>query len=502
MVLMSTLHTVLHLQPAQIGVEFSAAAARAPSPRLQLMQDAARYAAVDDLDAWVRASGGSGLDGVRVALSASGLGLETSRDVKRGDVLIGVPETLALTAEWTLRSAIGEALAAFDPELGDYTFLALGLLHERRMGAESPLAPWVASAVWPDDPDVPLLWDAGAQADLAASTSAPLAERLAGAAADYAWLEENALAADPGLFPRDGFSREAFLGALATAFSRSVIVRKDGFDLPALCPLLDLANHADDAPPGAAPRLYGAKSGGIFGKATAAVVELVASTELPEGAPLEVRYGGATAAELLLDYGFAPKRPEPAVSLAWTIEETDANYYDKLDVVEAAGLAESQPFVLREGEAPPAELLAFLRLRHLQGIDAFLLESIFRQVLWPEHLQLPVTENNERAAMKDGSDRCAAALAALSGDLQRDLAILAEAAPGSRAAELASIRYAERRALESAARWFDAQLELPASSVEYYQERRLRSLNLDPIETAEDLDALRAAGRAYSDNDW
>ena len=73
---------------------------------------------------------------------------------------------------------------------------------------------------------------------------------------------------------------------------------------------------------------------------------------------------------------------------------------------------------------------------------------------------------------------------------------------GSRAAELASIRYAERRALESAARWFDAQLELPASSVEYYQERRLRSLNLDPIETAEDLDALRAAGRAYSDNDW
>ena len=61
MVLMSTLNIILqHAQPAQIGVEFSAAAARAPSPRLQLMQDAARYAAVDDLDAWVRASGGSG----------------------------------------------------------------------------------------------------------------------------------------------------------------------------------------------------------------------------------------------------------------------------------------------------------------------------------------------------------------------------------------------------------------------------------------------------------
>ena len=40
-----------------------------------------------------------------------------------------------------------------------------------------------------------------------------------------------------------------------------------------------------------------------------------APAELPEGAPLEVRDGGATAAELLLDYGFAPRRPEPGPPL-------------------------------------------------------------------------------------------------------------------------------------------------------------------------------------------
>ena len=77
------------------------------------------------------------------------------------------------------------------------------------------------------------------------------------------------------------------------------------------------------------------------------------------------------------------------MSLAWTIEETDVNFDDKLDVLETAGLADDQPFVLREGEAPPAELLAFLRLRHLQGADAFLLESIFGRCSGPSTCSSP-----------------------------------------------------------------------------------------------------------------
>ena len=46
------------------------------------------------------------------------------------------------------------------------------------------------------------------------------------------------------------------------------------------------------------------------------------------------------------------------------------------------------------------------------------------------------------------------------------------------------MRYAERRALESTLRSLKTSLgEL--SQLEYYQERRLRSLNLTPIETVE-----------------
>ena len=65
-----------------------------------------------------------------------------------------------------------------------------------------------------------------------------------------------------------------------------------------------------------------------------------------------------------------------------------------------------------EGEVPP-ELLAFLRLKHLGATDAFLLEPVFMSVAWKEHMQLPVSEGNERAALSDVKTRCDAALGAM-----------------------------------------------------------------------------------------
>jgi len=63
------------------------------------------------------------------------------------------------------------------------------------------------------------------------------------------------------------------------------------------------------------------------------------------------------------------------------------------------------------------------------------------------------------------------------------------------------VRYAERRALEAAAAAFRAELR-SLDGLEYYQERRLRMLNLTPIETEEQLEALRSAGRAMTSEDY
>lgn len=105
--------------------------------------------------------------------------------------------------------------------------------------------------------------------------------------------------------------------------------------------------------------------------------------------------------------------------------------------------------------------------------------------------------------MASSVDAALAQLAAGGGSVQRDLQTLAEASKASRQYKLAAVRYAERRALQAAARTADALLG-QLGGLEYYQQRRLNSLGLQPIETDEELDALRAAGRrsGASDVEW
>ena len=123
--------------------------------------------------------------------------------------------------------------------------------------------------------------------------------------------------------------------------------------------------------------------------------------------------------------------------------------------------------------------------------------------MWYEHLQLPVSEDNERAALDELLTATEASLASLSGTVQTDLTTLAEAEPTDREYLFAAVRYAERRALQGLARRIDARTA-ELGRLEYYQTRRLNALGLQPIETEEELEALRAAGRSYTSNefDW
>ena len=79
--------------------------------------------------------------------------------------------------------------------------------------------------------------------------------------------------------------------------------------------------------------------------------------------------------------------------------------------------------------------------------------------------------------------------------------MLAEAETTSREYALAAVRYAERRALQASVRAVEARLG-SLSGLEYYQERRLNALGLQPIESEEELESLRAAGRQVSSSDY
>jgi hypothetical protein len=509
--------------------DFDAALA-AMSPPPPPAAAATRVAEAESVAAWVEACGGS-TSGVRPVASpdcGGGVGLACTKPARRGDEVLSVPLSLGLSAERALRSAMGPHLADFEPELADYSFIALSLLHERSLGQGSELAPWLSGApsLLPPEgfPDLPLLWGKEGLAELDAATTAGAARRAGAIAADYKWLQANAFAAAPDVFPPSAFSPEAYARAVAIAFSRAVAVTADAGaePVPMLLPLLDLANHASGAAPASAAirsappskglgaGLFGGGGGGGGGAGAAASLVVssgAAGGEVGAGQELRVRYGGSTSGELLLDYGLLDAPVAPVAALSFGLKDDDNWYDEKADVLEeTAGLGVDGTWLIAddggEGEALPDEMISFLRLKHMGGADAFLLEPVFIDSLWPDHLPLAVSEENEQAALGDVQAAVNTALDQLGGSVQTDLRTLAEAEANSREYALASVRYAERRALQAASRAVDARLS-NLDGVEYYQTRRLSSLGLNPIESDEELEALaRSAGRQYGASDY
>jgi len=160
----------------------------------------------------------------------------------------------------------------------------------------------------------------------------------------------------------------------------------------------------------------------------------------------------------------------------------------------------------RDSWTPPPDLMPFLRLVMLGGADVFLLEAVFRSEVWG-FMALPVSEENEVAAID-------AVLAACAEALGRYPAAAAAAAADSggggdgdgdgdgdgaarvrRAAIARRLVGVETAALRACAAYFERERET-LDSKEYYQERRLRELNLlRPVDPSEIVDS-ESGGRA------
>ena len=125
--------------------------------------------------------------------------------------------------------------------------------------------------------------------------------------------------------------------------------------------------------------------------------------------------------QFALDYGFTDdfcSRPGYVLGPI-SIPETDVNCFDKIDVLEVAGLKEQPAFTIRAFEDPPPELRVFMRLLNLSGEDAFLLEAIFRQEAWAL-ISEPVSQINEQLACTTMINGCEEALRAYPTRIEDD----------------------------------------------------------------------------------
>lgn len=453
---------------------------------------------------------------VGVSKTTHRLGLFATTNIKKGDLLVNMPhdERWELTSATARNVVYKEVLDKdYDGWMGETGLVALQLLNEvarsTGVGIEQPSRPapiqdfvtaWVQAL--PISLDHPLLWSESDQEVLQSSSNTKIYKVLDDIEEDSMWLVDNVFDKDRSKFPETAsvngqdvpcFSPEGYKWAMAIVQSRSVFV--DG--ALRLVPLMDMCNHND-----------GTKEiqGGFMGAfGTTKGCELTASKAYKAGEEVFCSYGPKSAADYLLEHGFCPPQCwKTAVSeITLEIDPEDRFYDDKLDILEfetydQAPMDPVQSFDVisapgRDGEPDPA-MIQFARLRQLNGLDAFMLESLFRKEVWG-FMSLPVSETNELAVVKAVSKACESAL--------EDLNQCPEGGPEV----CTKLRESECKALNRTLEFMLREKEA-LDLKEYYQERRLKDLGLNsewsPEDDMSDPDLSYGQTRAPggADYDW
>jgi Rubisco LSMT substrate-binding len=199
-----------------------------------------------------------------------------------------------------------------------------------------------------------------------------------------------------------------------------------------------------------------------------------------------ISYGLKSSAQCLEDHGCIPDIPleDSSCELVVEIDGSERFVDDKLDILERNGYKRKNQFDLEadvETGIDPA-LIQILRLKLIEGTDAFILESCFSSTVFST-LSMPFSKANELKVFSWLESKCTQLLADLEkvSSSDQDAAILAKSpASTSRAVLLAKLRVQERAALKGTLARIDGELKSMkgADPREYYQERRLRELDL------------------------
>lgn len=296
-------------------------------------------------------------------------------------------------------------------------------------------------------------------------------------------LATSALAWSKKIFGEDGKGNEMAKHCIKVI---SMCSRVEEGKRRAIVPALHLAIHKRGTRANAELKT----SGGWFGSRAS----LVAARDIEEGEEISLDWDDD---EELGDSRIFSERGQLDVEascgtfeIGLSIPADDPFLDDKLDVLYVAGFeGETATFVIQEGRTPSEDLRTMLRLVHLGGTDAFLLEALFREQAW-DLISQPVSRENEEMACGSIVQALQQALDSYPTTLEEDFAMLTrgQVQIGSAMEVAVRLRLGEKQALQTGIRFFKGILE-QLDDFEYYQERRLKSLGLlndDGASTFED----------------
>ena len=406
-------------------------------------------------------------------LQNEAIACRAKKTLKKGDVLCSIPVGLCLDAQ-KAKATLDASLSKLNLRTGDVGLIALLLLHEKKEGKNSKYESYVRSL--PATAPGILSWSIEDLEELFFSSTRNFKAQIE--AVDEDWKNLSRYPAVLALCDAD-----TFRWALGVVKSRHFILDNQ----PALAPVIDFIPF--DPLSNAEPYITGA---GIFG---GKVVKVVADASFDEGSAISISYGLKSSAECLEDHGFCPNIPLEDACAEFKIsldDATDKFYEDKFNILEQQ---KTFRFDIESSATLDKELLQVARLKSIDGVDAFILESVFYSTVF-KTLAIPFSKNNEIKTFKLLAEQIGSLLVSINARFTQEQDAALTSTPNlsgslSKKQNMAMLRMQERAALQGTLAGIESSLRIlqTADSNEYYQERRLRELDLlRPLEDDEILE--------------
>jgi hypothetical protein len=407
--------------------------------------------------------------------------------LKKGDIVFSMPMGLCLDAS-KAAAKFSSVITPSKLRTGDIGMLALLLIYEKSLGLASKYANYIQSLPTPKGV---LSWNDDLVNEFISSTTRNVESQ--NKAVEYdAEIVKKLTILNPQLFPPSQYTSETFKWAMATVKSRYVFIEGK----PALVPGMDYIEF--DPLSAAEPVTTGAGPWG--GK----LVVVYAERSYEKDEDVVMSYGLKGSAECLEDHGIVPDitLDDACCEFAVSIDGTEKYAQDKVDILERQGYGNSLSVDLEAeltSELDPA-LLQFLRLKFIEGKDSFILESCFSNTVWYQ-LSLPFSKANEIKVFEYILKICEASLNKINSASKNNDESIAKGNNDIKAA-LARLRLQEKAALQGTIK--KVQLELSMlngiDTREYYQERRLRELDL--LKPLDENEIVMPGERSLNNDDY
>ena len=410
-----------------------------------------------------------------------------AKDIAVGDVIYSVPIGESFDVDKALKALSWmDSKALKSLRTGGFGLLALFLLQEKSAGSSSRYAEYLSNL--PSEVPGVLGWSEDLLTEFSSSTMRNVKGQIDALQQDWFVIESSAnAAANTCLITEDLLTFDSFKWGFGIVKAYNLYI--DG--APILAPGVNAIQTDTYAESEAV-----LDSAGMWG---GKVLKIVAKGEsFKKGDEIVMNAGFRSAAECVEDLGTCPDldKEDCTCELVLRIDGSDEATWDmywedKLNVLESAQVRPVAKFDLEADDSvefDPA-MIQFLRLKNIRGIDSFILESIFSMTCY-ETLGMPFSKENEKTVYEYLLERVNDGLERLAGysSPEQDATLIASGGGDPKAGTLARLRQHERAALESAKLKAETVLRIleAADTNEYYQDRRLRELDLlRPLEDDE-----------------